>query len=141
MKSKTVYQTDNEGVYVGETTADESPLEPGVFLIPAGGVEFAPPAFDSTRQLARFSHGKWTVENIPVIEPEEEPAPTYQQELAELNAAWQQQVDGYNRAFAVAALSDGPHEESKKLAIRADYEAARQKNAEDRAALKTKYGM
>lgn len=69
------------------------------------------------------------------------PGPTYQQELEELNAAWQQQVDVYNRAFAVAALSDGPQEESKKLAIRADYEAARLQNTAARAALKTKYGM
>lgn len=69
------------------------------------------------------------------------PAPTYQSELSELNVYWQKQVDSYNRAFAVAALSDGPTEDSKKLAIRADYEAARLQNTADRAALKTKYGM
>lgn len=43
MLSITVYQTDHLGLYVGPTTADESPLEPGVFLIPGGCVEVAPP--------------------------------------------------------------------------------------------------
>lgn len=68
-------------------------------------------------------------------------APTYQSELAELNAAYQIKVDGYNRSFAIAALSDGPTEEAKKLAIRADYEAAKAQNSADRAALKVKYGF
>lgn len=40
---KKVYQTNAAGVYVGTTTADESPLEPGVYLIPAGCVETPPP--------------------------------------------------------------------------------------------------
>lgn len=43
MSSKTVYQTDHLGLYVGPATAYESPLEPGVFLIPGGCVEVAPP--------------------------------------------------------------------------------------------------
>ncbi len=69
------------------------------------------------------------------------PQPTYQQELEDLNSDWHKKVDSYNRAFAVAALSDGPSEESKKLAIRADYEADRLQNSADRSALKAKYRM
>jgi len=69
------------------------------------------------------------------------PVLTYKLELADLNAEWQKKVDSYNRAFAVAALSDGPEEESKKLAIRSDYEVDRAQNAADRAALKVKYGL
>lgn len=69
------------------------------------------------------------------------PPKTYQQELAELNASWQKQVDSYNRSFAVAALADGPSEEATKLSIRNDYEAARIKNAADRSELKAKHGM
>lgn len=38
-----VYQTDAAGYYIGPTVADESPLEPGVFLIPRYAVESAPP--------------------------------------------------------------------------------------------------
>lgn len=44
MTGKTVYQADHFGWYTGETIADESPLEPGVFHIPAGCFEDAPPA-------------------------------------------------------------------------------------------------
>jgi hypothetical protein len=43
MLTKTVYQTNHLGLYVGPVIADESPLEPGVFLVPGGCVEFAPP--------------------------------------------------------------------------------------------------
>jgi len=80
-------------------------------------------------------------DGFPILVEYDPPVPTYQSELADLNAAWQKKVDSYNRAFAVAALSDGPSEESKKLAIRADYEADRLQNSADRAALKTKYEM
>lgn len=69
------------------------------------------------------------------------PAPTYQSELAELNAAWQLKVDDYNRSFALSALSDGPSEESKKSAIRTAYEADKAQNTADRAELKAKYGI
>lgn len=37
------YQTDDAGLLVGEVEARESPLEPGVFLIPAGCLETPPP--------------------------------------------------------------------------------------------------
>lgn len=43
MPSKTVYQTNSLGLYIGTATAEESPLEPGVFLIPGGCVDVAPP--------------------------------------------------------------------------------------------------
>ena len=43
MNTKTVYQYDLAGMYVGQTDADESPLEPGVFLIPARCAEVSPP--------------------------------------------------------------------------------------------------
>lgn len=43
MMTKIVYQTSPLGLYVGPVEADESPLEKGVFLIPAGCVQLAPP--------------------------------------------------------------------------------------------------
>lgn len=43
MLTKTVYQTNHLGLYVGPVIADESPLEPSVFLMPGGCVEVAPP--------------------------------------------------------------------------------------------------
>ncbi|QXE10790.1 MULTISPECIES: hypothetical protein [Pseudomonas] len=43
MTEKIVYQTNHLGILVGAVKADESPLEPGVYMIPGGCVETAPP--------------------------------------------------------------------------------------------------
>lgn len=70
-----VYQTDANGVFVGTTEADESPLEPGVFHIPGGCVEQEPPAFADGEQ-ARWTDGAWVVEpRPPAPEPETPPEP------------------------------------------------------------------
>lgn len=58
MNTKTVYQYDLAGMYVGQTEADESPLEPGVFHIPARCVEVSPPEF-SREQWPRWNGAKW----------------------------------------------------------------------------------
>lgn len=44
MTTKIVYQTDHLGIFIGSAEAAESPLEPGVYLIPGGCVEVPPPA-------------------------------------------------------------------------------------------------
>jgi len=44
MTDKIVYQTDYLGIFIGAVKAEESPLEEGVYLIPGGCVEIAPPA-------------------------------------------------------------------------------------------------
>lgn len=69
------------------------------------------------------------------------PQPTYQQALASLNSAYQLEVDKFNRAFAIAYLSDGPSQESKQAAIRAQYENRKTQHAADVEALKTEYGI
>lgn len=58
--SKAVYQTDEDGLFLSVTEARESPLEPGVFLIPARCVEEAPPEI-ATRQVAKWQDGEWIV--------------------------------------------------------------------------------
>lgn len=57
---KTVYQTDAAGVFVGETVAHESPLEPGAVLIPAGCVESPPPAA-AAGHAAMWSGSAWAL--------------------------------------------------------------------------------
>ncbi|CAB3737248.1 phage tail assembly chaperone [Achromobacter xylosoxidans] len=42
-KTKIVSQLGPDGYLVGPTIADESPLEPGVFLIPGGAIDRVPP--------------------------------------------------------------------------------------------------
>ncbi len=49
--------------YLGASQADESPLEPGVFLVPAYSTESEPPAVVDG-QRAVFD-GEWRVEAIP----------------------------------------------------------------------------
>lgn len=48
------------GEYIGTTTAEESPLEPGVYLIPAHATELQP--LDcGEHEVSCFSDGAWTV--------------------------------------------------------------------------------
>lgn len=63
---KTVWQTLQDGLLAGTTVADESPLEPGVYLIPAGCVEVPPPDTDPG-YFARWVGGEWTVDAEPKI--------------------------------------------------------------------------
>jgi hypothetical protein len=71
-----------DGEYIGESNADESPLEPGVFLIPANATTIVPPAEQDGKTI-NFENGAWVLKDIP--EPEEEPEPepfTYMQNRA-----------------------------------------------------------
>ena len=72
MKTKTVYQLDQNGVFIGLETSFESPLEPNVFLIPAGCIEIAPPSFDNTKQYAQWNGMEYKVKDIPSPEVKEE---------------------------------------------------------------------
>jgi hypothetical protein len=57
------------GVYLGQGLADESPLEPGVWLIPAHATNAQPPVAGEGEQ-AIWANGAWAVEPIPAPEPE-----------------------------------------------------------------------
>lgn len=59
-----VYQVRQDGVLIGYTAADESPLEPGAYLIPGYCVTEEPPSFSEGHQ-ARWD---WDAEEW-VIEP------------------------------------------------------------------------
>lgn len=65
MLTKPVYQMDHAGFFLGVTVADESPLEPGVFLIPARCVEIAPPAEWPDNKWPRFNGSVWVLVNKP----------------------------------------------------------------------------
>lgn len=69
------------------------------------------------------------------------PTPTYSKALAALNAAYQLDVDKFNRAFAIAYLSGGPELEAKQATIRTQYEARKSQHAVNVTALKTQYGI
>lgn len=64
------------GEYLGSSEADESPLEEGIFLIPAGATDIAPPA-PQEGFVVRFAGGAWGYSPIeaPELPPTEEPTP------------------------------------------------------------------
>lgn len=53
-----VYQTDEQGFYVGEAVADPDPKNAGNWLIPAGCVETKPPFLVGGRRL-QWAGYKW----------------------------------------------------------------------------------
>lgn len=75
------YQTDDNGRYVGTVLCDESPLEPGVFLVPRGAVDVAPPGAQEG-WFAVWDGAVWRLEQEPV-EPEPEPEPELTREQVE----------------------------------------------------------
>lgn len=73
---KIIYHYHPEtGEFVGQGNADESPLEPGVFLIPAQAVEDAPPAFDAKRQRCFREVDGWVLREIPPPPKPKKPTP------------------------------------------------------------------
>ena len=82
---KQVIQLDSAGYFAGVTTADESPLEAGVYLMPSGTVDAIVPEV-TEEQRAKWD-GSWVLEDTPKLElkTEAEPEPvalTYAQKRA-----------------------------------------------------------
>ena len=67
---KQVSQLDQDGYFVGVTTADPSPLEPDVYLIPGGCIDEPAPTIPEG-QRAKWDNGQWVFEDIPPEKPEQ----------------------------------------------------------------------
>lgn len=65
MNTKTVSQLDAEGYFSCQTIADESPLEPGIWLIPGGAIDQPPPANITAGKRYRPLNGAWIEEDAP----------------------------------------------------------------------------
>lgn len=59
-------------LYLDNSVANESPLEPGVYLVPAYATSVAPPHVDNSKQ-AFWRDDRWEVSGIPVTNPEIKP--------------------------------------------------------------------
>ena len=86
------------GEFTGVNTADESPLEPGVFLIPANATTVSPPDPQEGKTI-NFQNGGWVLVDIPITETETEPEPevpvfTYAQNRAMAYPPISQYLDG-----------------------------------------------
>lgn len=56
--------------YIGLAEAYESPLEPGVFPLPAHATFVEPHTFDFATQVCKFNGATWDVSARPEPEPE-----------------------------------------------------------------------
>ena len=116
---KTVSQLDAQGFFVGTNEADESPLEPGEYLIPGGCVDAPAPTIPSG-QRARWVDG-WVFEDIPAPEPEPTPEPPVPQSTEALRrAAYQAEADPL---FFKSQRGEATHEDwlAKVAEIKARY--------------------
>lgn len=113
MNHKIVYQLDEAGYFIGETEADESPLEPGVYLVPGGCVENPPPKIKKEGQLQRFVNDRWKLEDKPKepeaeVEQDTDQAPaTAAQVLAMRRYAYAQESDALKNEADYDAIVNG----------------------------------
>jgi len=65
-----IFHIDPNGKLIAEGVADESPMEAGVYHIPAGATDIGPPTAPAGME-AVFNAGAWSLQAIPqpVIEP------------------------------------------------------------------------
>jgi len=73
MTMKPAYQFNFAGLFVGVTQADESPLEPGVFLLPARCTFTPPPAEIPPDKWPRWNGAEWQMVNRPSADKPESP--------------------------------------------------------------------
>jgi len=107
------HYTPDLGLYCGMDLADESPLEPGVYLIPAYATELEPP-MPGENQMVKFVDGAWTLEtvDIPVVETIVEPtveelaAAAKAKALADIDAVYQPQITDLIDSVMMATLSN-----------------------------------
>lgn len=96
-----IYNYDEAGVFVGESVADESPLEVGVFLIPALATEVEPPKPVKGKR-AVWNGSAWELQDEPV--PFEQ-TPEYAAMMAENEARAAKRAEILTALASAAGLS------------------------------------
>ncbi|MDP4146526.1 MAG: hypothetical protein Q8936_18955 [Bacillota bacterium] len=80
-----IYNYDVNGIYIGCDEADESPLEPGVFLIPSNATIVEPPQLDS-EHIAVWNGTGWDIKDISLDTPKPEESETQEQDKPKTQA-------------------------------------------------------
>ena len=86
-----IYNYNNEGYFIGESEADESPLEPGVFLIPANATEIEPPTIEQGF-VPVFNGTEWEMKDISLQQAEPLKEPTVEENKTQAQSL-QEQMD------------------------------------------------
>ena len=90
MENKIVSKLDALGYFAGPVEADESPLEPEVYLIPGGCIDMDPPSIIEPGMRYKPVDGQWVAEVIPVPQKQpDQPPPT----LADVKQAAKVSID------------------------------------------------
>lgn len=92
MSQKQVCQLDFNGYFTNLTVADESPLEPGVYLLPARTVDAEPPQIPAN-QVAKWENG-WVFEDVPAVETPITPVPLVPTYADYRKTAYENEADG-----------------------------------------------
>lgn len=93
MKTKQVVQLDHEGYFVGLTNADESPLEKGVWMMPAGTIDVSAPDSIPDNQRAKWENNQWTFEEVVEESIQNDPTPLPPSELIGLTYDKKRAID------------------------------------------------
>jgi len=85
---KIYHYSPDSRLYLGSSNADESPLEPGVYLIPAHATAIEPPSAEEGQEVV-WENGQWKSHDFPTDStlnaPGEHPLPTWEDLRAQRN--------------------------------------------------------
>lgn len=116
-----IYHYGRNGDYLGQGQADPSPLEPGVWLIPAGATGIAPP-LPHPGKVRRFNGAAWELVDPPQEGPTD---PEYIPSLEEVLTAKMDAInEGKNRALDSGFMfAVGEGEEAREVLFDSDAKA------------------
>lgn len=104
--AKIVSQLDADGYFVAAVVADESPLEPGVYILPGRCVDKAPPAVLEPGKRYRPWGAGWRGEELPPVE-----------EVPQVPELTPKQVRNAEIAGALAAIDAQSVRPARELAL------------------------
>lgn len=110
MQQLKIYNYDPSTLdFSGEAFADESPMEDGVYLLPAAATDIPPPQFDALVQRCLYVNGLWQVSSIPgpsLVEIKS-------RKLAEIDASAASAIAPITSAYSQAERDTWPIQEAE----------------------------